>query len=71
MNDLTLPIQSPSPNDSQSVKELALEPVVVNHRSSQVRPAGHEPKSARRLADTKKPKPSRLASGSQHRHWWQ
>ena len=53
MNDLTLPIQSPSPNDSQSVKELALEPVVVNHRSSQVRPAGHEPKSARRLADTK------------------
>ena len=53
MNDLTLPIQSSSPNDSQSVKELALEPVVVNHRSSQVRPAGHEPKSARRLADTK------------------
>lgn len=53
MNDLTLPIQSSSPNDSQSVKELALEPVVVNHCSSQVRPAGHEPKSARRLISTK------------------
>ena len=38
MNDLTLPIQATPTNDSQSVK---------------VRPAGHEPKSARRLADTK------------------
>lgn len=38
MNDLTLPIQATPTNDSQSVK---------------VRPAEHEPKSARRLADTK------------------
>ena len=38
MNDLTLPIQATPVNDSQSVKVL---------------PAGHEPKSARRLADTK------------------
>lgn len=38
MNDLTLPIQATPTNDSQLVK---------------VRPAGHEPKSARRLADTK------------------
>ena len=38
MNDLTLPIQATPANDSQLVK---------------VRPAGHEPKSARRLADTK------------------
>ena len=53
MNDLTLPIQPNTPNDSQTIKVLAVNPQLASSQTKQVRPSELEPKSAKRLVSTK------------------
>ncbi|MFW2177920.1 MULTISPECIES: YqaJ viral recombinase family protein [unclassified Moraxella] len=53
MNDLTLPIQPKASNDSQTVKVLAVNPMLAKTNSATKPSDTIKPKSAKRLAETK------------------